>query len=122
MSISPSTHGLRLDVGLGCCPLLEAEVDIRLWDSLELDVLDEVTDWVCSVLDEDADSDMVEETTVSLAELVPIVELDPVAELDGTSVLDARVDDDSVDDDSVDNDTLSIDELGEEVADIVIVE
>jgi hypothetical protein len=128
MKISPLTHGLRLDVGLGCCPLLEAEVEIRLWDSLELDVLDEVKDWVCLVLDEDADSDRVEDTTVWLAELVSIVELvsvvelDSIAELDGTSVLDARAVDDSVDDGSVDDDLLSIDELGEEVADIVIVE
>jgi hypothetical protein len=44
VSISPSTHGLRLDVGLGCCPLLEAEVNVRLWDSLGLSELDEVTD------------------------------------------------------------------------------
>ena len=42
--ISPSTHGLRLDVGLGCCPLLEAEVEVRLWDSLGLNELDKVTD------------------------------------------------------------------------------
>jgi len=25
VKISPSTHGFRLDVGFGCCPLLETE-------------------------------------------------------------------------------------------------
>jgi hypothetical protein len=56
--------------------------EVRLEDSLELDKLDEVADWVCSMLDEDVDMDMVEESTGLLDELVSIVELVSVAELD----------------------------------------
>jgi hypothetical protein len=74
--------------------------EVRLWDSLELDKLDEVTDWVETVLDEDDEVDMVEEPTGELAELVCVV--------DGVSF-------------PVDwDDPLSVDELGEEVAVIVI--
>lgn len=94
--------------------------EVRLGGSLELDKLDEVADWVCSVLDEDVDMDMVEESTGLLDELVSIVELVSVAELDPIEELGVEEVDD--DDSLVDDDSPMIDELGERVAVIVMEE
>jgi hypothetical protein len=99
--------------------------EVRLEDSLELDKLDEVADWVCSMLDEDVDMDMVEESTdlldelVSIVELVSVAELDPI-ELDPIEELGVKEVDD--DDSLVDDDSLTIEELGERVAVIVMEE
>lgn len=94
--------------------------EVRLGGSLEPDKLDEVADWVCSVLDEDVDMDMVEESTGLLDELVSIVELVSVAELDPIEEIGVEEVDD--DDSLVDDDSPMIDELGERVAVIVMEE